>query len=103
VSCSQELIVNVSRGKTLYPAFEGDYQDNPVVARGLARLLKLRLIDNRDHQSTAKTKIFVWTRDVKGIDDALLKGEKLEETTILDWFSALDEKCRDESRKVWSE
>ena len=103
VSCSQELIVNVSRGKTLYLAFDGDCQDNPVVARGLARLLKLRLIDNRDNQSTAETKIFVWARDAKGIDDALIKGEKLKEITILDWFSALDEKCRDEARKVWSE
>ena len=103
VSCSQELIVNVSRGKTLFLAFDGDCQDNPVVARGLARLLKLRLIDNRDNQSTAETKIFVWARDAKGIDDALIKGEKLKEITILDWFSALDEKCRDEVRKVWSE
>jgi len=39
----------------------------------------------------------------KGVDDALLKGEKLNEITILDWFSTLDEKCREEARKVWDE
>lgn len=103
VSCSQELIVNVSGGKRLYLAFDSDSQKNPVVARQLARLLKLRLGDNQNNQTTAATKIFVWTRAEKGIDDALLKGEKLYETTILDWFSALDGKCRDEARKVWDE
>lgn len=103
VNCSQELIVNVSRGKILYLAFDGDYHENPLVARQLARLLKLRLDDNRKNDSHAPTKIFVWARASKGIDDALLKGEKLNEITILDWFSALDEKCREEARKVWEE
>jgi len=103
VSCSQELIVNVSRGKTLYLAFDGDYQENPVIARQLARLLKLRLDDNRNNQSSAATKIFAWAQNAKGVDDALLQGEKLNEITVMDWFSVLDEKCRDEARKVWAE
>ncbi len=103
VSCSHELIVNVSRGKMLYLAFDSDYQENPAVARQLARLLKLRLDDNRRNQSSAATKIFVWARTEKGVDDALLKNEKLNEVTILDWFSTLDEKCRDEVQKVWAE
>ena len=103
VNCSQELIVKVSRGKTLLLAFDGDYRENPAVARGLARLLKLRLDDNRNYQSPDATKILVWTRAEKGVDDALLKGEKLTEITILDWFSALTGECRDEARKVWAE
>lgn len=103
VNCSQELIINVSRGKPLYLAFDGDWQENPAVARGLARLLKLRLDNNREHQSFTDTKFFAWSRAEKGIDDALLKGEKLTEITVQNWFSALDEKCRDEVRKVWAE
>lgn len=103
VSCYQELIVYVSRSKTLYLAFDGDYRENPVVARQLARLLKLRLDDNRKNQSSAATKIFVWAGDAKGVDDALLQGEKLNEITVLDWFSALRERCREEARKVWAE
>lgn len=103
VSCAQELIVNVSRGKTLILAFDGDSQENPAVARGIARLLKLRLDDNRNNGSSGATKIFAWTQSEKGIDDALLKGEKLNEITISDWFSALDERCREEARKVWAE
>ena len=103
VSCSHDLIVNVSRGKTLYLAFDSDFSENLAVVRQLARLLKLRLDDNRNNQSSAATKILVWARTEKGVDDALLKGEKLNEITILDWFSALDEKCRNEARKVWAE
>lgn len=102
VNCSQDLIVSVSSGKPLYLAFDSDYQDNLVVARQLARLLKLRLDNNRQSQSFASTKIFVWDRTRKGIDDALLNSEKLNEITVLEWFSELNEKCRDEAQKVWS-
>lgn len=102
VNCSQDLIVSVSSGKPLYLAFDSDYQDNLVVARQLARLLKLRLDNNRQSQSFASTKIIVWDRTRKGIDDALLNSEKLNEITVLEWFSELNEKCRDEAQKVWS-
>jgi hypothetical protein len=103
VSCSQELIVNVSRSKTLYLAFDNDYHVNPAVFRQLARLLKLRLDDNRKSLSPASTKIFSWARSEKGIDAALLKNEKLDEITVLNWFSAPDGECREEVRKVWEE
>ena len=61
------------------------------------------LDDNQANGLTELTKILAWERTEKGIDDALLKGERLNEMTILEWFSALDEKCRDEVRKVWAE
>jgi len=103
VSCAHEIIVNISRGKTLYLAFDNDYHENPAVVRQLARLLKLRLDDNRANDTPAATKILVWERTEKGIDDALLKGERLDEITILDWFSAPNEQYREEVRKVWEE
>lgn len=103
ISCSQEIIVNVSRGKPLYLAFDTDWKENGAVARSLGKLLKLRIENNRENQSFAATKIFTWSRTEKGIDDALLKGEKLDEISIQDWFAALDDKCRDEVRAVWTE
>lgn len=103
ISCAHEIIINISRGKTLFLAFDNDYHVNPAVVRQLARLLKLRFDDNRHSGLTADTKILSWTRSEKGVDDALLKGERLSEITIPDWFSALDEKCRNEVRKVWAE
>ena len=38
VICSLELIVNVSRGKMLYLAFDSDFSENPAVARQIAEI-----------------------------------------------------------------
>lgn len=102
VSCAHEIIVNISRGKTLYLAFDNDYHENTSVIRQLARFLKMRLDDNRENGPSAKTKILTWSRSEKGIDDALLKGEKLEDLTIAEWYSALGDKSRAEVRTVWN-
>ena len=102
VSCTHEIIVNVSRGKTLYLAFDNDYHENPAVAHALARFLKLRLEDCRTNQIPAETMILAWSRAQKGIDDALLSGEKLDELTITDWYCALGEKSREEVKNVWN-
>lgn len=101
VSCAHEIIVNISRGKTLYLAFDSDYHENPVVVRQLARFLKLRFDDSRKNVLSAETKILDWSRAAKGIDDALLIGEKLKELLIADWFSALNEQSREEVKNVW--
>ena len=75
VGCITRSCVNLSRGKSLYLAFDNDYQENPAVLRQLAKLLKLRLNDNQKNQSPASTKIFIWSQTEKGIDDALLKAK----------------------------
>lgn len=103
VNCSQEIVVNISRGKPLYLAFDTDWKENGAVARALGKLLKLRLEDSRQNRSFAETKILTWARTEKGLDDALLKGEKINEISVQDWFAALDEKCRDQVRAVMAE
>jgi DNA primase len=100
VACAHELLVNVSRGKTVYLAFDNDCRENPAVARQLAKLVKLRFDDVGNQ---AETKILVWTDNEKGVDDALLKGEDLLEISFAEWLSVLGEKCRDEVRKIWDE
>ncbi len=100
VSCAHELLINVSRGKTVYLAFDNDCRENPAVARQLAKLVKLRF-DTSENE--AETKILVWTESEKGVDDALLKGEDLREISFTEWTSALGEKCRDEVRRIWDE
>ncbi len=101
ISCAQELIVNTSRGKEIYLAFDNDYHENTAVVRQLARLLKLRLIDTRENNFTAETKLLSWSQSSKGIDDALLSGEKLDELTVADWLSELNESSREEVGKIW--
>lgn len=99
VNCSHDLIVNISRGKTLYLAFDNDYHENQMVMRQISKLLKLRLLDNQTNKTKVSTKILTWARTAKGIDDALLQGEKPEQISILDWFSALDQQSRIEVQK----
>ncbi len=101
VNCSHDLIVNISRGKTLYLAFDNDYHENQMVMRQISKLLKLRLLDNQTNKTKVSTKILTWARTAKGIDDALLQGEKPEPISILDWFSALDQQSRIELQKTW--
>ena len=101
VNCSHDLIVNISRGKTLYLAFDNDYHENQMVIRQISKLLKLRLADNQMNKTKVLTKILTWARTIKGIDDALLQSEKLEQISILDWFSLLDQQSRLEVQKIW--
>lgn len=103
VGCSRELIVNVSQGKSIYLAFDNDYQENPAVLRQIAGLLKLRFQTNSEQKIQTSTKILAWRRYEKGIDDALLSGEKIYELEVTDWFSALDKNARMVVQKVWDE
>jgi hypothetical protein len=103
VNCSQDLIVKVSCSKKLYVAFDRDYQENPAVARGFARLLKLQLNQTSDDQSFAATKVIVWESLQKGIDDALLNGERLKDVSPSEWYSSLPVKCREAVQQVWTE
>jgi hypothetical protein len=101
IACAHEIIVNVSRGKTLYLAFDNDYHENPSVVRQLARILKLRLKGGGRNGLSTETKILSWSRSAKGIDDALLQGEKFEEMTVADWFSVLNDESQREVKNVW--
>ncbi|MDQ3749837.1 MAG: DUF3854 domain-containing protein [Acidobacteriota bacterium] len=93
VACAHELLVNISRGKPVYLAFDNDCRENPAVARQLAKLVKLRL---NDRENQAETKILIWAESEKGVDDALLKGEKLRKISFPEWLAALGEECREE-------
>lgn len=95
VSCSHEIIINISRGKTLFLAFDNDYHENPAVLRQLAGLLKRRFDDNRKNNLFAETKILDWSRGTKGIDDALSAGENLKELTLTEWFATLKKEIRE--------
>lgn len=103
VGCSHDLVISLSRGKSICLAFDNDYQENPAVLRQIAGLLKLRLQSVAEEEIQTSTKILTWSREEKGIDDALAKNQKISEVTIPDWISSLDEKCREMVRKVWEE
>lgn len=89
VNCSHDLIVNISRGKTLYLAFDSDYQDNPVVLRQLVKLLSLRNISDNSHLFFENTKLLSWDCKFKGIDDALLNDSDIYVNSLPDWIDTL--------------
>lgn len=97
VACAHELLVNVSRGKPICLAFDGDSQENPAVARQLAKFVKLRL---QTSGNQSDTKILMWSGSEKGVDDALLKGADFREISFLEWLSVLGEKCLEEVSKI---
>jgi hypothetical protein len=101
VNCAHEIIINIARGKPVFVAFDKDYHENPAVVRQLARLLKMRLDDNRTWQNFTPTKILTWSGAEKGIDDALLNNNRLTELSALDWFQTLPPPARAEAEKVW--
>lgn len=94
VGCSHDLIVNVSRGKSICLAFDNDYQDNPAVLRQFIRLLQLRFAENQMTNLQFPTKILYWDIKYKGIDDALLNSSKILELTIPQWISLLSDTFR---------
>jgi hypothetical protein len=103
VGCSHEMIVNLSREKSLLLAFDNDYQNNEAVLRQIVRLLKLRFHAGGDREIYTSTKILTWSKEEKGIDDALAAGLNINEISIPDWLASLDENCRQLVRQVWEE
>jgi hypothetical protein len=89
ISCAQELIVNISRGKKLHLAFDNDYHENPAVLRQLAKLI-LSCSTSEDLQLISENiKILSWEKQFKGIDDALLKESEIYESSLAEWLSIL--------------
>jgi hypothetical protein len=55
----------------------------------------------RENALSGEAKILLWSRAVKGIDDAILKDDKLEELTVAGWFPVLNDESREEVKNVW--
>ncbi len=94
VSCSHDEIVVASRARPLFIAFDSDYQQNAVVARQIAGLLKRRNRDAKYYQYDSQTSFFCWSKKCKGIDDALLNRIPIDVISPVDWFETLDSSVR---------
>ncbi len=94
IGCAQDLIVSISRGKSMMIAFDSDYHQNPLVIKQLARFLRLRFADDRTSNSHFPTKILHWNAKHKGIDDTLLNASEIIELTIPQWISVISDESR---------
>lgn len=93
VATAHREIINTARGRKLEIAFDNDSFTNPHVARALAALLRLRYSDQAAHGYDEDVRIVTWDRSVKGIDDALLDGLRLEYLTVAEWLKCLTPEC----------
>lgn len=93
VATAHREIVETARGRSLEIAFDNDSFTNPHVARALAALLRLRYTDQAAHRYDEDVRIVTWDRSVKGIDDALLSGLRLENLTVAEWLKCLTPGC----------
>lgn len=100
VSCSHLEIIAAARFRPLLMAFDGDYYENPHVARALARLINSFLDDARKSEIEPRINILTWNPLIKGFDDALLKRVSICSKTIVEWLNSLSTICRNEAVRV---
>lgn len=93
VATAHREIVETARGRMLEIALDNDSFTNPHVARALAALLRIRYSDRAAFGYDEDVRIISWDRSVKGIDDALLAGHRLEYLTVAEWLKSLTPKC----------
>lgn len=98
VATAHRAIVETARGRRLEIAFDNDSFTNPHVARALAALLRLRYLDHPAYGFDEEVRIITWDRSVKGIDDALLTGLRLEYLTVAEWLKCLTPECFETAR-----
>lgn len=95
VSCSHEEIVASSRRRLLLIAFDSDYYENLHVARASVRLLESLYHDAATFGYQPRIEILTWTRNIKGIDDALLQDADIIHQTPFQWYQSLAKICQD--------
>jgi len=96
VATSHKEIVETARRKSLEIAFDNDNFTNPHVARALTSLIRRRLSDQRSFAYDEDVQILTWDRRFKGIDEALLSGDRLSALTIAEWIKDLSPECLDQ-------
>lgn len=93
VATSHREIVKTARRRPLEIAFDNDSFSNPHVARALAALVRLRHSDQDCFAYNEDVRVVTWDRHIKGVDEALLAGVRLEYLTVREWLKRLPPEC----------
>lgn len=100
VATSHREIIETARGRPLEIAFDNDSFTNPHVARALASLIRLRLEHQQSVAYDGDIRILTWDRRFKGIDEALLWGDRLFSLKIAEWIKELRPECLDQAGQL---
>lgn len=96
VTVAQDAVIKATRERRIVVAFDRDYLSNEAVCLALTGLLARR---KTSEGSLVTTRIAVWPRQYKGIDDATAQRAPITTIGIGDWFRQLPVSFQ---RKVFS-
>jgi hypothetical protein len=98
VSANHEALIKLTRGRRVLIAFDQDYLTNAAVCLRLAALITDR---RRSEGTLANTRIAVWDRRAKGIDDAVLQKLPITSISIQRWFRQLSQDFQQKVQLLW--
>lgn len=86
VAANHAEIIRHTQARPVVLAFDQDYHTNETVCRHLAALLAARIVNEGTLDST---RVALWPRPAKGIDDAVLLGLPLCFLSVAEWYGQL--------------
>jgi hypothetical protein len=91
VTANHAALVELTRGRLLWIAFDQDHYSNETVCFQLASLVARRL---RRERTLATTRIASWDTRVKGIDDAAVRNLPITSISVQRWLDHLSPRFR---------
>jgi hypothetical protein len=86
VTANHAALVELTRGRTVWIAFDQDQYSNETVCFHLASLVARRL---RRERTLATTRIASWDTRIKGIDDAAVRNLPITSISVQRWLDRL--------------
>jgi hypothetical protein len=86
VTANHAALVELTRGRVVWIAFDQDHFSNETVCFHLASLVARRL---RIEKTLATTRIASWDASVKGIDDAAVRNLQITSISVQRWLDRL--------------
>lgn len=96
ISSSHSELIKASRFSPLLVGFDNDFSDNLQVLRQFLRFLCARFSDAKKYSYDPDLQILTWSSKFKGIDDALIHNQIINQFTFSQWVTLLNNSLRDE-------
>ncbi len=96
ISSSHSELIKASRFSPLLVGFDNDFSDNLQVLRQFLRFLFARFSDAKKYCFDPDLKILTWSSKFKGIDDALIHNQIINQLTFSQWLTLLNNSLKDE-------
>ena len=96
ISSSHSELIKAVRYFPLITAFDNDFSQNPQVLRQLIRFFRARLTDANNYNYSPNLNILTWSSKFKGIDEALIHNQIINQVSFSQWLNLLNEPLKNE-------